>query len=103
MAFLQADMDLTLELGQSRRLFRQRQLLEVRRSLGIEAEFGVGREAGIHRGGERREFRFQGGRKILALFGNAKGGAVACQPRFALGPGRELGAVVGEGFGPHDE
>ena len=54
-------------------------------------------------GGQRCELRSQDGREVLTRFREAEGGAVAWQPGFALGPGQELGAVVGEGFGPNDE
>ena len=103
MAFLQADLDLTLEFRQSGGLLRRRQLLQVWRPVRIDAELGVGWEAGIDGGGQRCELRFQGGREVLTPFGDAEGGAVAWQPSLALGPGQELGAVVGEGFGADDE
>jgi len=54
-AFLHADADFGLEVGQPGRLLRRCQLLEVRRPVGIEAELGVSREPNIDLGRQRRE------------------------------------------------
>jgi hypothetical protein len=85
-ALRHAGADLLLELSQPSRLLRHRQLLQVRRPLGVKTEFGVGREAGIDLGGERGQLGPQRGREILALFGDAEGGAVGRQPLLALRP-----------------
>ena len=101
-ALRHAGADLLLELGQPGGRRAALQLLQVRCPVGGNAEFGVVGEAGIHLGGERRQLGPQRGREVLAPFGDAEGGAVGRQPRLALRPRQELGAVVGEGLGALD-
>ena len=91
-----------LERGQARRLPGGRELLQVRCAVGIEAEFGVAGKPGVHLGGERRQLRPQRSREILAPFGDAECRTVGGQPRLALGPWQELGAVVGKRLGALD-
>ena len=89
-----ADTDFVFKLRQPGGLLRRRQLLQVRCSVGIDAQLGVGREPGIDRGGQRRQFGFQRGGKILAPFGNTESGAVGRQPCLAFYPRQKLRAIA---------
>ena len=101
-AFRHASADFLLEFRQPLRLVRRWQLLQMRRPVRIDAQLGVVWKPGIELGGHRRQFVLQRGGEILAAFGDAERGAIGRQPRLALRPRQELGAVVGEVLGADD-